>query len=97
MKEKFLNTMSDWKDRAYETVFAGRVEAEKKATFWRVMFIVTVSILGVVVAGIVTYSILKKKFDNDIIARLKARFSREVDDLDFVEAASEDVVVDVVE
>ena len=61
------------------------------------MFIVTVSILGVVVAGIVTYSILKKKFDNDIIARLKARFSREVDDLDFVEAASEDVVVDVVE
>ena len=97
MRNKFMNTMTDWKDRAYETVFAKRMEAESKATFWKVMFIVTAAILGVVVAAIVSYTILKKKFDNDIIAKIKARFSRGTDDLDFVEEVNEDVVVDVVE
>lgn len=97
MRNKFMNTMTDWKDRAYETVFAKRMEAESKATFWKVMFIVTVSLLGVLVAGIVSYTILKKKFDNDIVAKIKARFTREVEDADFVETANEDVVVDVVE
>ena len=97
MKDKFMNTMTDWKDRAYESVFAKRVEAERRATFWKVMFIVTVSILGVVAAGVVTYSIFKNKIDNSLIAKLKARFTKATDDLDFVEEANEDVVVDVVE
>lgn len=97
MKGKFFDTMSDWKDKAYETVFAKRIEAENKATLWRVLFIVTVSVLAVLVAAIVTYSVLKTKFDNDIVAKIKARFTREVEDTDFVEAANEDVSVDVVE
>ncbi len=97
MKNAVWEKMSDMKDRAYDRVFAKRVEAENKARLWKVLFIVTVSVLGVVVASIAAYTVLKNKFDKDIIARLKARFSREVDDSDFVDATSEDVSVDVVE
>lgn len=97
MKNVVWEKMVDMKDRAYEKVFAKRIEAEKKARLWRTLFIVTVSILGVIVACAVTYTVLKTKFDNDIIARLKARFSREDDDLDFVEASNDDVSVDVVD
>ncbi len=97
MKNVFMDKMYDIKDRAYETLFAKRIEQEKKATFWKVMFIVTASVLGAVVVGIVAYTILKDKIDKGTIARLKARFCRETDDTDFIEEANDDVIVDIVD
>jgi len=82
MKNALMERMTELKDRAYDKIFAKRIELEKKKNFWKVLFIVTASILGAVIVGFVVYTVLKKKFNNDIIARLKARFSREDDDLD---------------
>lgn len=97
MKNAMVERMYDMKDRAYEKLFAKRIEQEKKATLWKVLFIVTASLLAVVVAGAVVCTVFKDKIDKGTVARLKARFCRENDDLDFVEEANEDVEVDIVE
>lgn len=107
MKNMIFDRFTGWKDKAYDAVFAKKIEAEQKATMWKVLFIVTVSVIAVVAAGVATYVVLKKKFDKDIIASLKARFSKKcccdeelaeaVEEIEFVEAADEDVAVEVVE
>ena len=108
MKNGFFSRFCGWKDKAYDALFAKKIEAEQKATMWKVLFIVTVSILAVAAAGVTVYYVLKNKFDKDIVAMLKERFSKkcccegnaeealdEALEADVVEA--EDAAVEVVE
>ena len=97
MRNMFMDTMTDWKDRVYEAVFAKKIEEENKKNFWMTMFIITASVLALVVAGFVAYTVLKEKYNNDIIARLKSHFCRVSDESDFVCEENEEISVEVVE
>lgn len=93
MKDVIVEKIDEMRDHAYDALFAEKIELERKKNFWKGLFIVTVCVLGAITIGCVVYAALKKKFSK----RLMARFSKEVDDLDFIDLASEDVSVDVVD
>ncbi len=92
-----VEKIDEMKDHAYDALFAEKTELERKRNFWRGLFIVTACILGAITIGFIVYTLLKKKFNNRLMANLKAHFSREVDDLDFIDLASDDVSVDMVD
>ncbi len=97
MNDIIVEKIDEMKDHAYDVLFAEKMELERKKNFWRGLFIVTACILGAITIGFVVYTALKKKFNNRLMANLKTHFSREVDDLDFIDLASEDVSVDIVD
>lgn len=97
MNDIIVEKIDEMKDHAYDALFAEKLELERKKNFWRALFIVTACILGSIAIGFVVYAVLKKKLNNRLMAGLTSRFSREVDDLDFIDLASEDVSVDVVD
>lgn len=93
MNDNIVEKIDEMKEHAYEALLAEKSELERKKNFWRGLFIVAACILGAITIGFVVYTALKKKFNN----RLMARFSREVDDLDFIDLAHDDVTVDMVD
>ena len=97
MKDIIVEKIDEMRDHAYDALFAEKIELERKKNFWKGLFIVTVCILGAVTIGFVVYTALKKKFNNRVMANLRAHFSREVDDLDFIDLAHDDVTVDMVD
>lgn len=97
MKDIIVERIDEMRDHAYNVLFAEKIELERKKNFWKGLFIATVCILGAITIGFVVYTALKNKFNNRVMANLRAHFSREVDDVDFLDLASDNVSVDIVD
>ena len=97
MKDIIVERIDEMKDHAYNLLFAEKLELQRKKNFWKGLCITALCILGAVTIGFVVYTMLKKKFNNRVMANLKAQFSREVDDVDFIDLACDDVSVDMVD
>ncbi len=96
MKDIIVEKIDEMRDHAYDALFAEKIELQRRKNFWKGLCITALCILGAVTIGFVVYTALKKKFNNRVMANLRAHFSREVDDLDFIDLASDDVTVDMV-
>ena len=97
MNDNIAEKIDEMKNQAYDALFAEKLELQRKKNFWKGLCITALCILGAVTIGFVVYSALKKKFNNRVMANLKAHFSREVDDLDFIDLTTDDVTVDMVD
>ncbi len=97
MKDIIVERIDEMKDHAYNLLFAEKIELQRKKNFWKGLCITALCVLGAVTIGFVVYTALKKKFNNRVMANLRAHFSREVDDIDFLDLASDDVTVDMVD
>ncbi len=97
MKDIIVEKIDEMRDHAYDALFAEKIELQRRKNFWKGLCITVLCIFGAVTIGFVVYTALKKKFNNRVMANLRAHFSREVDDIDFLDLASDDVKVDIVD